>query len=79
LDGESARRKGHNLHRTTQTQNKRRQTSMPLVGFELTIPVFERAKTIHALNRAATVIGMLIYQYFESMSEKFSVDEIHIT
>jgi hypothetical protein len=30
---------------------------MPRVGFELTIPVFERAKTIHALERAATVIG----------------------
>jgi hypothetical protein len=27
------------------------------VGFELTIPVFERAKTVYALDRAATVIG----------------------
>jgi hypothetical protein len=25
--------------------------------FEPTIPVFERAKTVHALDRAATVIG----------------------
>jgi hypothetical protein len=40
-------------HRTTHTQNKRIQTSMPLVGFELTTPVFERAKTVHALDRAA--------------------------
>jgi hypothetical protein len=30
---------------------------MPWVGFEPTIPVFERTKTVHALNRAATVIG----------------------
>jgi hypothetical protein len=30
---------------------------MPLVGFEPTVPVFERAKTVHALDRAATVIG----------------------
>jgi hypothetical protein len=30
---------------------------MPWVGFELTIPVFERAKTVHALDSAATVIG----------------------
>jgi hypothetical protein len=30
---------------------------MPQVGFELTIPVFERVKTVHALDRAATVIG----------------------
>jgi hypothetical protein len=44
-------------HITTQTQNKRTQTSMPRVGFEPTTPVFERAKTVHALERAATVIG----------------------
>jgi hypothetical protein len=44
-------------HRTTQTQNKRTQASMPPVGFESTIPVFERAKTVHALDLAATVSG----------------------
>jgi hypothetical protein len=30
---------------------------MPRVGFEPTIPSFTRAKTGHALNRAASVIG----------------------
>jgi hypothetical protein len=30
---------------------------MPRVRFEPTIPVFERAKTVHALDPAATVIG----------------------
>jgi hypothetical protein len=30
---------------------------MPRVGFEATIPAFKRAKTVHALDRAATVIG----------------------
>jgi hypothetical protein len=35
---------------------------MDPVGFELTTPVFERAKTVHALDRAATVIGMLAYK-----------------
>jgi hypothetical protein len=39
----------------TQTQNKHIQTSMSPVEFEPTIPVFERAKTFHALDRAATV------------------------
>jgi hypothetical protein len=39
-------------HRRTQTQ-----IPMPRVGFEPTIPVFERAKTVHALDRAATVRG----------------------
>jgi hypothetical protein len=31
------------------------QTSVPWVGFETTIPTPERAKTVHALDRAATV------------------------
>jgi hypothetical protein len=44
-------------HRTTQTDNKCRQTSMLWVRFEPTIPVFESAKAVHALHRAATVIG----------------------
>jgi hypothetical protein len=30
---------------------------MPRAGFEPTIPVLERAKAVHALDRAATVIG----------------------
>jgi hypothetical protein len=41
------------------TQNKRTQTSMPQVEFELTITVFEHAKTVHALDSAATVIGKI--------------------
>jgi hypothetical protein len=30
---------------------------MPRVGFQPMIPVFERAKTVHAIDRAATVIS----------------------
>jgi hypothetical protein len=45
----------------TQSQNKRSQTHIPWVGFELTIPAFERAKTCHALDHAATVIGSARY------------------
>jgi hypothetical protein len=30
------------------------------VGFEPTIPAFWRAKTVHALDRAATVVGEII-------------------
>jgi hypothetical protein len=33
---------------------------MPKVGFELTIPVFERAKTVHVLDCEATVNGIII-------------------
>jgi hypothetical protein len=39
---------------------------MPRVGFELPTPAFKRAKTVHALDRAATVNGikiMLIINY----------------
>jgi hypothetical protein len=43
----------------TQTPNKRRQTFMSSVGFEHTISVFERVKTVHALDCAATLIGMV--------------------
>jgi hypothetical protein len=32
---------------------------MPRVGLEPTISVFEMAKTVHALDRAVTVIGIL--------------------
>jgi hypothetical protein len=51
-------------HRTTQTHNKRAQISMHLVGFEPTIPAFDRATTVHALDYAATVIGQ--YPYYIS-------------
>jgi hypothetical protein len=43
-------------HRTAQIKNKCRQTSMLKVGFEPTILAFERAKTVHALDRAASLI-----------------------
>jgi hypothetical protein len=33
------------------------------VVFELTIPVFEPTKMVHALDRAATVIGFLNFTY----------------
>jgi hypothetical protein len=32
---------------------------MPRVGFEPMTPAFERAKTVHALDRAATVFGLI--------------------
>jgi hypothetical protein len=35
---------------------------MSQVGFEPTIPVFEWAKTIYALDRAAAVIGVTLIQ-----------------
>jgi hypothetical protein len=52
LDGGSARRKA-----ATYTQNERTQTSVTRMWLEPTIPTFEPAKKVHALHRAATVIG----------------------
>jgi hypothetical protein len=46
----------------TYTRNKRTQTSMLRVGFEPTIPVFGRAKTVHALDGAATMTGNRLHQ-----------------
>jgi hypothetical protein len=37
--------------RAAQTQNKRKQTPVAGVGFEPKTPVFERTKTVHALER----------------------------
>jgi hypothetical protein len=39
------------------TQNKGRQTLIFRVGSEPTTPVFRRAKSVNALDRAATLIG----------------------
>jgi hypothetical protein len=36
---------------------------MPRVRFEPTIPVFERGKTVYALDRSATLIGNKYYIY----------------
>jgi hypothetical protein len=54
-------------HRTTQTRNKRTQTSMTWVGFEPTIPAFERAKTVHALDRGTTVTGLHIHRTTQTL------------
>jgi hypothetical protein len=69
-DGGSVRRKA-----AACTQNKSTQTSMPWVGFETTIPSFKRAKTVHVLDRTATVIatedvlGSEIYSVVSDISD----------
>jgi hypothetical protein len=52
-------------HTTTQTQNKHTQTSMPRVRFELMTPALERMKTVHALDRAATVMGGMLLNIWD--------------
>jgi hypothetical protein len=60
LDTGSARRKAATYAQNNTKQNKRTQAFMSRVGFEPTIPVFEWAKAVHALDRTAAVIGMMI-------------------
>jgi hypothetical protein len=50
---------GRYLHKAQDNTNTK---AMSRVGFEHTIPVFEWAKTIYALDRAATVIGSALCQ-----------------
>jgi hypothetical protein len=38
---------------------------MRRVGFEPTVPVFELAKTVHVVDRAATVVGFSQYTSFK--------------
>jgi hypothetical protein len=49
-------------HTGQHKQNKRTQTSMSQVEIEPTIPMFEREKTVHAQDRASTVIGRDIHK-----------------
>jgi hypothetical protein len=58
-------------HRTTQTHNKRTLISMSQVGFDPTIPTFERAKTVHALDRAATVVGFCMSRKAKETGKTF--------
>jgi hypothetical protein len=46
---------------------------MPWVGFEPTIPVFEWAKTVHAIELAATVVIGILNRYIV----KKYVTEVH--
>jgi hypothetical protein len=45
-------------------------------GFEPTIPVFERTKTVLALDHAATVIGQLILRYVLSIFRAASLSKL---
>jgi hypothetical protein len=47
------------LYTQKNAHTQKHQTSMPWLGFEPTIPATERAKTVHALDRSATLTGIL--------------------
>jgi hypothetical protein len=70
LDGGSGSRKP-----ATYTQNKSTQTSIRSVEFEPTIIVFERAKIVHVLDRAATVIGPSSDKHIKSLVPETPYDK----
>jgi hypothetical protein len=43
---------------------------MPQVGFEHTIKLFDRAKTVHALDCAATMIGTQYRNHYDLKRER---------
>jgi hypothetical protein len=49
---------------------------MPRMGFEPTIPVLQRAKTVHALDRAATVIGSIFIYPDEMIGDYLSTHTV---
>jgi hypothetical protein len=58
LDEGSARRKAPTcIKNSKDTEQTRMQTFMPQVRFEPTIFVFQGAKAVRTIDRAATVIG----------------------
>jgi hypothetical protein len=61
--GQHKHRINARAHTHTHTHTHTHQTSLPWVGFDPTIPASERAKTVHALDRAATVIGYLLPEH----------------
>jgi hypothetical protein len=52
---------------------------MSWVGFEPTIPVLQRAKTVHALDRAATVVYIIgitsvyLTSYYAYLSQPYEI------
>jgi hypothetical protein len=51
---------------------------MPRVSFERTVPVFEQAKTVQALDRAATVIGVqFLWAFLNALFGIFIREETH--
>jgi hypothetical protein len=48
---------------------------MPPVGFEPTIAVLQRAKTVRALDRAATAIGRMKIMEVKAIKEKKGTQE----
>jgi hypothetical protein len=61
-------------HRTRETKKNRTQTSMPPLGFEPTTPVFERAKTVHALESTTTGSEVSLLRYINYYILQFVIN-----
>jgi hypothetical protein len=59
---------GQHKHRKTRARAHTHQTSMPELGFEPTITASELPRTVHALERSATVTGL--YELYYAIIKK---------
>jgi hypothetical protein len=51
---------------------------MPEAGFEPTITASARAKTVHALDRAATVTGYMLLLHVHKYINRMELDKLEI-
>jgi hypothetical protein len=76
-----------NLTWGTTSQSHRTQTPMLQVGFESTMPEFKQAKTVHALDCAATVIGFFceyslylhIREHYEGQTSSYQQEDLKLS
>jgi hypothetical protein len=64
-------------HRTSQIQKMCERASMPGVGLEPTIPVFEGAMKFSALELAASVNDLLTY-FSDALSDEAAECRVHV-
>jgi hypothetical protein len=50
---------------------------MAWVGFELTTPAFERAKTFHVVDHAATAIGQIVSTTMLNLRHRYTFPYLH--
>jgi hypothetical protein len=63
-------------HRRIQEQNERSHRHPNLVGFEPTVSMFERTKTVHALDSPATLISPTVQVYQIEFLVQFLINSL---
>jgi hypothetical protein len=77
--GESPWTEDHIVARPLPTHSKSTQANTLWAEFEPTIPVFEREKTVHAIDLGVTVVGLVYLNIIKSKSEIINIIFIEVT